>query len=193
MLITPMYSIRLLPNDIFENKKILDIGCGKKKLVGSIGLDHISLNEVDIISSLENHLPFSDSAFDLVFASQVLEHIQDLTLLLEEIHRILKPGGQLVAHVPYFRSGWAHIDPTHVRSFTINTLDYYAINNWISDEFGLGKIKYSRIDKFIDIGYPSTFTRKIFSAIALRYPIRYENSILSFFYPFQGLSFILCK
>lgn len=161
--------------------------------MGSIGLDHISLNDVDIIGNLENNIPFSDSAFDLIFANQVLEHIQDLTFLLEEIHRILKPGGQLVAHVPYFRSGWAHIDPTHVRSFTINTFDYYVINNWISDKFGLGKIRYSRIDKFIDIGYPSTFTRKIFSAIALRYPTRYENSILSFIYPFQGLSFILCK
>lgn len=42
-------------------------------------------------------LPFPDASFDLVYARQVLHHARDLPRLCGELHRVLKPGGRLVA------------------------------------------------------------------------------------------------
>lgn len=46
------------------------------------------------------HLPFADGVFDKVIASEVLEHIPEDRTALDEIYRVLKPGGALVATVP---------------------------------------------------------------------------------------------
>ena len=45
-------------------------------------------------------LPFGDAAFDMVFASHVLEHIDDDRRAIAEIHRVLRPGGHAVLPVP---------------------------------------------------------------------------------------------
>lgn len=45
-------------------------------------------------------LPFKDRSFDLVFASHVLEHIKEDQLAIEEIERVLRPGGAAVLPVP---------------------------------------------------------------------------------------------
>jgi SAM-dependent methyltransferase len=184
---------RKVPGNIFEGKRVLDIGCGRNKLNGSVGLDHNAYDGVDIVANLEGPLPVPDEQFDLVFANQVLEHVRELTPLLMEIHRILKPGGQLLAHVPYFRSSWAHIDPTHVRSFTLDTLDYYVQGTWLFDVYRFSDTRFTRIEKFLDTEYPSTLGRRIFASLALKNPMRFENSVLSFMYPFEQLTFLLTK
>ncbi len=45
-------------------------------------------------------LPFRDDTFDHVICSEVFEHIQNDTLAMAELHRVLKPGGTLAATVP---------------------------------------------------------------------------------------------
>lgn len=184
---------RKVPLGALQNKNILDIGCGRNKLKGAVGLDCSRYDGVDIVADLEGALPVLDETFDLVFANQVLEHVRELTPLLMEIHRILKPGGQLLAHVPYFRSSWAHIDPTHLRSFTIESLDYYVRGTWLFDVYRFSDNGYTSIEKYLDTEYPSTLTRRLFSSAALRYPVRFENSVFSFIYPFEQLTFLLTK
>jgi SAM-dependent methyltransferase len=47
-------------------------------------------------------LPFDDETFDCVIAAEVLEHLHDDERAMAEIHRVLKPGGEVVVSVPRF-------------------------------------------------------------------------------------------
>jgi SAM-dependent methyltransferase len=182
-----------LPQDVFENKKILDIGCGRNKHPGAIGLDFMDLPGVDVVADLNKGLPFDDESFDVVMANQVLEHVQNLVELIYEIRRVLKPGGLLVAHVPYFRSSWAHVDPTHLRSFALNSMDYFVENTFIYNESRFIDEAFNSVDVYQDTEYPSTFLRRLFSSLALKHGWNYENTFLSSLYPFEQLTFVLHK
>lgn len=46
-------------------------------------------------------LPFKDNEFDMIICNHVLEHIPDDTKAMQEIYRILKPGGKAILQVPY--------------------------------------------------------------------------------------------
>lgn len=55
-------------------------------------------------------LAFPDNSFDLVIASDVLEHIEDEAAALREWHRVLRPGGQLLVFVPAHQFLWSQHD-----------------------------------------------------------------------------------
>lgn len=57
------------------------------------------LNE-PVYQASNNHLPFKTAQFDLVVAIDVLEHLDDDQPFLEELKRVLRPGGQAVVTVP---------------------------------------------------------------------------------------------
>lgn len=174
-------------------KPILDVGCGRHKLTGAVGVDYLELPGVDCVADLNHRLPFDDEQFDVVYSNQVLEHIPNLIGLIEETHRVLRPGGLMVAHVPYFRSSWAAIDPTHVRQFTLNSLHYFVRGTYEHENFRFTEKSFSHIKCYLDGNYPPGPFRFLFSSLALRWPYRFENSALSFCYPFQSLTFVLTK
>lgn len=176
-----------------SGKTVLDIGCGRRKLSGSIGLDMRAMPGVDIVCDLNDRLPVADEAFDLVHADQVLEHVENLVGLVYEVHRVLRPRGLFVAHTPYFRASWAHIDPTHVRSFTVNTMDYFVRGTYCYDKYRFREEGYSAIEVFLDKDYPNSPARWLLRKLALRNPFRFENSFWSALYPFEQISYVLTK
>lgn len=179
--------------DVFKGKRVLDIGCGRKKLAGAVGLDRYPLPGVDVVADLDAGLPFPADSFDAVSANQVLEHVRDLVGLVHELHRVLRPGGLLVAHVPYFRSAWAHIDPTHVRSFTINTMDYFVNGTECHRDYRFGERAFRGIQVILDNDFRPRLVRRLFASLALRHPARFENSFLSSLFVFQQLTYVLEK
>lgn len=179
--------------ELIRGKITLDIGCGRKKLPSAVGLDMYPREGVDVVADLETALPFEDESFEAVHADQVLEHVRDLVPLIYEIHRILKPGGVFIAHTPYFRSGWAHIDPTHVRSFTVNTLDYFVRGTYCHTHYRFRDESFGGIKVLLDKDYRRTPLRRIMRTLATRYPFRFENCFLSTLYPFSQISYVLTK
>jgi 2-polyprenyl-3-methyl-5-hydroxy-6-metoxy-1,4-benzoquinol methylase len=193
MRIRDLFVKHQLDLDILNGKDVLDIGCGRTKLPNSIGLDQLNLPGVDIVADLNQTLPIEDESFEFVYSNQVLEHVENLIGLVYEVHRILKPGGTFLAHVPYFRSSWAYIDPTHVRCFTIQSMNYYVKGTPEYEYFRFDERAFEKLDIFIDHGFPAHFLKQALVSLALRNPGRYENSFASTLFPFVNLSFLLTK
>lgn len=131
----------------------LNLGCGKDIKNGYLNLDKAALPGVDIVCNIEQlPLPFADSSFDEVLCNDVLEHVQYIPIL-KDIHRILASGGKLHIRVPHFTSKNNAIDPTHIRTFSIETFDFFSQKSRLNREagyymfdFSFGSIEKARID-----------------------------------------------
>lgn len=89
---------------------VLDVGCGRKpyqdltRATRYVGVD-IDSPATRALSLADFYydgrkLPFADASFDAVLCSQVLEHVFTPAEFLAEIHRVLRPGGQLLLATP---------------------------------------------------------------------------------------------
>lgn len=70
----------------------------RPELAGKIRAAHPGVNVVT--GDCQQRLPFDDSSFDRALAIHVLEHLPDLPRALDEIKRLLKPGGSFCAMIP---------------------------------------------------------------------------------------------
>lgn len=81
----------------------------------------------DYVFNLEAGMPIQlQYACDEIRAHHVLEHIRNLTGLMDSLWESLKPDGILDIIVPHKDHGAAWHDPTHVRYFTCETFDYFT-------------------------------------------------------------------
>lgn len=91
---------------IFPNAKIIGVDIDEKqlevnrKIAISSGLNNITFTNADITT-----LPFTEE-FDTILSVDNLEHIENDELAIERIYQALKPGGQLVLHVPGLMRRW---------------------------------------------------------------------------------------
>ena len=109
-----------------EQKK-LDLGCGKNKIRGTIGIDFNPSTQADVVHDLTIFpYPFEDNLFEEIYCRHILEHLPNLIAVMEELHRIAKPGCRIFVEVPYWSSHRAFKDPTHVLFFTENSFDYFC-------------------------------------------------------------------
>ncbi len=99
-------------------KNILDIGCGngisalsfaiegyhvtavepdKSETIGAGAIkklkQHYNLSNIEIFEDFAENIKFPDNSFDIVFARQSMHHAHDLQKFVEEMARVLKPGG----------------------------------------------------------------------------------------------------
>ncbi len=108
----------------------LNVGCGRNIRSGWLNLDVARLPGVDIVADLERcaevRLPLPDDTIEEFLLSHVVEHIQNVLPLMQELHRVAKPGARAVIRVPYGSSDDAFEDPTHVRQFFVNSFTYFS-------------------------------------------------------------------
>jgi len=75
---------------------------------------------------LNNTFPYLDNSVGVIKANDILEHLKDKVKTIKEIHRILAPGGILLAQVPCALSQGGYQDPTHVSFYVENSFRYYT-------------------------------------------------------------------
>lgn len=108
----------------------LNLGCGRNILADWTNVDWMALPGVDVIADLgacrSTPLPFADDSVDELLLSHVIEHIPDSLALMQELHRIAKPGAKAWVRVPHGASDDAWEDPTHVRAYFPGSFGYFS-------------------------------------------------------------------
>jgi len=130
-----------LLTDIDKKAAILDVGCAGGRLLEDLeilGFENtygLDISETAIALCKENgrknafvmdggNTTFEDEMFDVLVASDSLEHIENDEQALEDWFRILKPGGKLIVFVPAYQFLWSDHDVVnhHFRRYTCTNL-----------------------------------------------------------------------
>jgi SAM-dependent methyltransferase len=135
--------IPLFKEAIGQGRQVLDLGCRSGALtqhflegneVVGVDIDHAALAKAEergitpVVADVEEKLPFPNDAFDAVVAGEILEHLGFPELLVDEVLRVLEPGGVLVGSVPnafciqsrlrFLLGLLPEKDPTHLHMFS---------------------------------------------------------------------------
>ena len=125
---------KLLAEYNFDNKFILDAGCGTGHNMGFLrsrgfyvgcdvspeALQFCRMNGVQrLVQGNLHHAGFHPKVFDVIISLDVLEHVADQVSVLSEFRRVLKDDGLLVLAVPAFRFLWSPHDESlsHMRRY----------------------------------------------------------------------------
>ena len=111
----------------------INLGSGSRHQEGFINIDINPSVNPDLVADISEGLPFEDSSVDYVRAFDFLEHIEmGKTIdVIDEIWRVLKPGGQFESFTPDAEYGQgAFQDPTHVSFWVENTWLYFTEAAW---------------------------------------------------------------
>ncbi|MCX6666304.1 MAG: methyltransferase domain-containing protein, partial [Euryarchaeota archaeon] len=129
--------------------KLLDLGCGVRKRKKAIGVDINKNCDADIIHDLNIFpYPFKDNEFDDILCDNVIEHLENITRVLEELWRISKNGTMITIYGPYFRSKWAFTDSTHKHFFAVESFSFFDPNHIHNKLYKRSEVTFS-IDKII--------------------------------------------
>ena len=144
----------------------LHLGCGRTILSGWVNVDQVKLPGVDVVADLDScrrtKLPFADDSVEEFLLSHTIEHISDTLALMQELHRVAKPGAKLVARTPYGSSDDAWEDPTHVRAYFIQSWGYFSQPYWWKSDSGYrGDWQPEALQLIVNKEKYSTFTAKM--------------------------------
>ena len=129
-------------NKNLNNKLFLDAGCGiglfsaiaekRGAKVTSLDVGKSLMKQVakksqsKRVVGLVTKLPFNDHSFDIVLATEVLEHTADPAKGFEELARVAKPGGKVIITVPN-RLWWFSVPVANL----LKIRPYQGLENWL--------------------------------------------------------------
>ncbi len=168
---TQPFMRELMEFDNFRGKQLLEIGCGlgtdlvqfarAGAMVTGVDLTPASIDLVRRRFALEGlpvnaqvadaeSLPFPDASFDVVYSFGVLHHTPDTQKAINEVHRVLKPGGRIVIMLYHKNSIHVYLGAALYRSSRRSSAGTRTlVEDWVriydGEENPLGKA-YGRAD-----------------------------------------------
>lgn len=169
-----------------DDLRVIDIGCGvgsNLRLLQSMGFKLVgmdsemysllqtrkSLSTVPLVNGDVMRLPVKADGIDLILASDILEHLDEDTIAIREIYRVLKSEGKVIFTVPAFRSLWGvqDIAGMHRRRYSKKEL----LKKIEGEGFKILRSSYFNFFLF----FPILIGRRIIHLLGLR--IESENEI----------------
>lgn len=145
-----------------QNAKILDVGCGngaisdyfaKNNEVFAIDLvdqrtDPFKSNSVHFLKYVDHKIPLESQSFDIVISNHVLAYIGEKNSHVEELARLLKPGGiiyfatpnRLFPVEPHFGVPFLHYLPTRIFNRVMKKLGLFRENVFLTNSFELRRL-----------------------------------------------------
>ena len=114
----------------------IDLGCGKNKKEGFIGVDQYPMDGVDVVLDIGTETwPWEDNSVEEAHCSHFLEHLTNLegkwqrTHFFNELFRVMAPGAKCTLVIPHWASTRYYGDPTHKEPFSEMGF-YYLSKEW---------------------------------------------------------------
>lgn len=170
--------LRLAGGDIlggwYGSVRILCIGAGRRQAApGVVRVDRSVAVGPDVVWDLDRRpYPFETSSFDQVECFDILEHLSDIPATLEELHRVLRPGGQLEITTPHFSCANSYVDPTHRWHLSFFSFDFFTEGHTL-DYYSSARFRI--LDRRIYF-QGGRIRRSVIARLANRLPHRYEAS-----------------
>lgn len=134
----------------------LDIGCGKNKREGFIGVDQFNIPGVDLLLNVVERYdaghfkawPWPDSTVEEVNCTHFIEHLTNFNGKWERVHffnelyRVMKPGAKCTLIFPHWSSNRYYGDPTHCEPFSEMGF-YYLSRTWRLQETPAVDVSYN--------------------------------------------------
>jgi len=116
----------------------LNVGCGLHPLESYVNLDKVAGPGIDCVTDLDYtiQLRYDDDTFDEILMSHILEHLHRPLAVMQELHRVAKPGCLCTIRLPYGSSDNAWEDPTHVRPYFIGSFQYFSQLAYAKADYG---------------------------------------------------------
>lgn len=112
---------------MMQKMTYLDVGCGKNKSDGYIGIDKITADNVDHVIDVDKSglTEWAESSVAGIRSVHFIEHCENFFYVMNEFHRVLKPEGRLYLVAPYGNGYYWQRDPTHKCCVTEDTFRKY--------------------------------------------------------------------
>lgn len=169
----------------YEEELRLVVGSGTTaSATNQVNLDIDRFENVDVVASALE-IPFEDNTFKLIYNTAVLEHVRDPNRVVDEMFRVLKPGGYVYTELPFIAH--FHAYPNDFQRYTIEGLKI------LFD-------KYRVVEKGVCVGPGSAFTAiaadwfELFSFSHNRYVNGLFRLVpLVLLWPFKFADYVLVK
>ena len=100
--------------------RVVDLGAGGRRITpGTICVDFQPWTGTNLVADVQR-LPLRDESVDIVFATGLLEHVEDDRAVISEMARVLRKGGLAHVELPFLQQ--YHDDPIDCRRFTVSGL-----------------------------------------------------------------------
>ena len=121
------------PLDPFPQFLRLNLGCSDQMIPDFLNVDIVP--PADLLADLSKPWPWPDGSVDMIRAHDFIEHLPDKVHTMNELWRVLRPGGQVEIIVPTTDGRAAWQDPGHISFWNRHSFWYYEAGNAYRDRF----------------------------------------------------------